>query len=464
MEHCNREEAIIAKKMALEKMEKRDFMGARKYAQIAQKLCPDLENIVQMILVCDVHCYAAERECGNEMDWYKILQIEKTADEASIKRQYNRLALSLHPDKNRFPGAADAFQLIREAKMVLLDSEKRRWYDSVCQAEMLKKRRSKKDSVKKDSVVKDDADDMDDGVEIDCGVKRLKNISSFDVSAQEVDEQGKRAAKFASKTQENAKSCDDKSLPNVRISEVQVYSASGIALDAKILEYLAAEFNDFDAKRAKRCFGAGQVWAIYDTLDAMPRFYALITKVFSEDFKLQITWLEPYPHNANERKWLCQGLPTSCGKFKLGYTEIIEDHAIFSHLVTWRNHVNLPNVYEVHPRRGETWALFKNLDFEWYQNPERHKVYEFEVVEILSDYDSDVGVSIMFLRKMKGFTSLFCRVKEDEVDFEVIPVKDRFRLSHRVPSVEMKCKEGLNGIKRFFELDPASLPHDLSSH
>ncbi|KAK4388486.1 protein HLJ1 [Sesamum angolense] len=136
MEHFNKDEAILAKHAALEKMENRDFRGARKYAVRAQELCPDLDNVMQMILVCDVHCSAAEVVCEDEMDWYKILDVDATADEASIRRQYNRLALGLHPDKNRFPGAVDAFRLIREAKAVLTDNEKRSLYDARRRAKM----------------------------------------------------------------------------------------------------------------------------------------------------------------------------------------------------------------------------------------------------------------------------------------------------------------------------------------
>jgi DnaJ family protein C protein 7 len=34
-------------------------------------------------------------------DYYKILELEKTATEADIKKQYRKLALKWHPDRNR---------------------------------------------------------------------------------------------------------------------------------------------------------------------------------------------------------------------------------------------------------------------------------------------------------------------------------------------------------------------------
>ncbi|RXH80296.1 hypothetical protein DVH24_041443 [Malus domestica] len=125
---CNKEEAIRAKVIAEKKMQSKDFVGARKIAIKAQQLYPDLENASQMLMVCDVHC-SAEKLFGTEMDWYGILQIDQTADEITIKKQYRKFALQLHPDKNKFSGAEAAFKLIGEAQRVLLDRDKRSMHD-----------------------------------------------------------------------------------------------------------------------------------------------------------------------------------------------------------------------------------------------------------------------------------------------------------------------------------------------
>uniref|UniRef100_A0A023F2K7 Putative chaperone protein dnaj n=1 Tax=Triatoma infestans TaxID=30076 RepID=A0A023F2K7_TRIIF len=62
-------------------------------------------------------------------DYYEILGVSKDATDSEIKKAYKKLALNLHPDKNRAPGAAEAFKAIGNAVAVLTDAEKRKQYD-----------------------------------------------------------------------------------------------------------------------------------------------------------------------------------------------------------------------------------------------------------------------------------------------------------------------------------------------
>jgi DnaJ family protein B protein 12 len=43
-------------------------------------------------------------------DYYEILSVTKEATDSEIKKSYKKLALQLHPDKNKAPGAAEAFK------------------------------------------------------------------------------------------------------------------------------------------------------------------------------------------------------------------------------------------------------------------------------------------------------------------------------------------------------------------
>ncbi|GAA0163339.1 hypothetical protein LIER_19232 [Lithospermum erythrorhizon] len=59
------------------------------------------------------------------IDWFLVLQIDEDAETEDIKKQYRRLALQLHPDKNKHPKAEIAFKLVSEAYNCLSDSEKK---------------------------------------------------------------------------------------------------------------------------------------------------------------------------------------------------------------------------------------------------------------------------------------------------------------------------------------------------
>lgn len=62
-------------------------------------------------------------------DYYEILGVSKDASDTELKKSYRKLALQFHPDKNKAPGAAEAFKAIGNAFAVLSDKEKRRQYD-----------------------------------------------------------------------------------------------------------------------------------------------------------------------------------------------------------------------------------------------------------------------------------------------------------------------------------------------
>lgn len=63
-------------------------------------------------------------------DYYEVLGVDKSADEAAIKKAYRTLAKKYHPDSN--PGDAEAekkFKEASEAYAILSDPEKKRQYD-----------------------------------------------------------------------------------------------------------------------------------------------------------------------------------------------------------------------------------------------------------------------------------------------------------------------------------------------
>ncbi|KAF6754486.1 hypothetical protein DFP72DRAFT_899219 [Ephemerocybe angulata] len=62
-------------------------------------------------------------------DYYKILDVHKSASEKDIRAAYKRLSKKWHPDKNKSPGAEDRFVEIARAYEILSDVKKREIYD-----------------------------------------------------------------------------------------------------------------------------------------------------------------------------------------------------------------------------------------------------------------------------------------------------------------------------------------------
>ncbi|XP_004294830.1 PREDICTED: uncharacterized protein LOC101301565 [Fragaria vesca subsp. vesca] len=654
---CNREEAIRAKGIAEKKMESKDFAGARKFGVKAQQLYPDLENISQMLMVCEVHCSAEQKLFGgNEKDWYGILQIDQKADEQTIKRQFKKFALQLHPDKNKFSGAEAAFQLISEAQNVLLDRDKRSLHDIkrracvsktnvpyqppakasyfhtvrtnipgmnppnrqqqhptfwtmcpfcnvkyqyyrvsalhkplTCQSckklfvayetnvqappttvnqqaypqqkcgfskveikcqgnftadkpksepfqksglqaggssgigsEKVNRKRDKKRDRKRvvasessDSESSTDSEDVDmEGVhqrfygEQPRRSSRSKQQVSYKENLSDDDDiplskRGKRSGsscateeqnEYASKEEESKMNSQSEPVANTKGDEEKVKQkesasvknsskvqakkmvnderssetkekvhenpTSDTSSHEKIAEPLysvpLSDFSDFENIRTEECFKVGQLWAVYDNQNGMPRFYARIKKLHSPVFKVHITWLEADPDDDNGKKWLNANLPISCGKFTQGQSETIEGIGIFSHVICWEK---IKNTYKIYPRKGETWAIFKNWEMNWCSDLDSNckRKFEYEYVEILSEYDEGVGLHVALLEKVEGFVSVFCQtVQEGKGTFHVLP-GELLRFSHRLPSFKLTGDEGAGVPSGSVELDPASM-------
>ncbi|XP_019058272.1 PREDICTED: uncharacterized protein LOC104815361 [Tarenaya hassleriana] len=108
------EEAFRAKQMAERRFIEKDFNGARNYALKARSLFPGLEGISQMVETFDVHIASQSRR-DSEIDYYAILGLKPSAGKREVKKQHKKMAIMLHPDKNKCIGADGAFQLISDA-------------------------------------------------------------------------------------------------------------------------------------------------------------------------------------------------------------------------------------------------------------------------------------------------------------------------------------------------------------
>jgi len=65
-----------------------------------------------------------------KMDYYEVLQVERTATDTELKAAYRKLAMQYHPDRNpNNPDAEEKFKACSEAYQVLSDPDKRAAYD-----------------------------------------------------------------------------------------------------------------------------------------------------------------------------------------------------------------------------------------------------------------------------------------------------------------------------------------------
>src|SRR5476649_1536678 len=64
-----------------------------------------------------------------ERDYYEVLEVERTAGDAEIKRSFRRLAQKWHPDVNAEAGSDVRFKEINEAYQILSDPTKKQAYD-----------------------------------------------------------------------------------------------------------------------------------------------------------------------------------------------------------------------------------------------------------------------------------------------------------------------------------------------
>ncbi|CAI0405884.1 unnamed protein product [Linum tenue] len=111
-------------------LQSRDFTGSKDFAVLAQETDPLLDGSDQILAIADV-LLSSDKKISDDHhhDWYSILQLDPAADFDLIKKQYRRLALLLHPDKNKFPFADHAFKLVADAWAVLSDSSKKSPFD-----------------------------------------------------------------------------------------------------------------------------------------------------------------------------------------------------------------------------------------------------------------------------------------------------------------------------------------------
>ncbi|KAK9060411.1 hypothetical protein SSX86_021115 [Deinandra increscens subsp. villosa] len=220
------------------------------------------------------------------------------------------------------------------------------------------------------------------------------------------------------------------------------------------------DFHDFDRDRLEEVFKAKQIWAIYDEEDGMPRLYCLIRQVLSlKPFRVHISYLNSKTDTEfGCVKWIESGFTKSCGSFRVFHSDIVDQVSIFSHLLG-REKVGRGGCVKIYPKTGDIWAMYRNWSEKWDRKTPKEVVHQYEVVEVVADYNDEHGVCVTPLVKLDGYKTVYQRDPSEHA-VRWVPKREMLRFSHQVPSClltgqDLKLPDGC------WDLDPAATPEEL---
>ncbi|RZC60341.1 hypothetical protein C5167_022095 [Papaver somniferum] len=484
------EAAIREKSIAIGLMKSNDYMKARNKLLDARNTWSGLENINELITVCDIMCTAQFQLPGSGIDWYWILQTTRTVDESVIDYKYTNLIRVLGPIKGKFPGVDSALELIKQAYDVLSDRQKRQEFDlkrtaswGPCGGNVeplnIAYPKEMEATSQSSSGSKRIVSQCSDKSNIICsaGAQPLKTVRSASEGDGEV-----VAENQALVNRVVANTCSQEASPDSAFTKAGfnnvakcLVSSFGIPSSSMVHKEPTLEFYDFANNRKAEVFAIGQIWAAYDQ-EKMPRNYARINSIEkmhnketnSTDVTLYVRWLKPAPLNIDEKKWHEAGLPICCGyfmqeKFNIDKcNRMVGGSPVFSHFIS--SFKDLTNdLFELYPQEGEVWAVYKDWKpFNWCNDPKTRKGCQFQLVEILTGYSKQPGVKVASLVKVAGFTSIFRRQEIQGSDFSYqITAPKSFIFSHNIPAYRFAGEKRGLFPGMVFELDPLSIPEDV---
>eukprot|EP01018_Ginkgo_biloba_P003762 Gb_17193 [translate_table: standard] len=240
-----------------------------------------------------------------------------------------------------------------------------------------------------------------------------------------------------------------------------VANSTAKSVDAVSITVPDPDFYDFDKDRTEECFKENQIWAVYDDDDGMPRFYALIQRVASlNPFKLQMSWLNAKNNNdLAPIQWVDAGFTKTSGDFRVGKVSNHDNLNVFSHVIRWEKAAR--GVIKIFPRKGDVWAMYCEWSSSWDESTPKEVRHKYDMVEVLTDFTEELGVSVVPLVKLAGFKTVFQKKHVDSEAAQWVPKTELFRFSHQVPACVLTGEEAENIPKGCRELDPAATPLDL---
>ncbi|CAL9160580.1 uncharacterized protein LOC103980700 [Musa acuminata AAA Group] len=503
-------EARRLKSLAEEKLLSSSLKSALKYAKRAARLAPDLDGVTQMVTALKVLR-------ADPSDHYKVLRLPPFSTPAAVRKQYKALALMLHPDKaaaHPLPAAEDAFKRVADSFRFLSDRSLKRDLDlrlrlslsaaasaegeaptppvtfwTACTTCRLLHEFDRKyvgyrlvcPSCRKSFLAvevpagdKPSAAHENGAMKDEARVRVTRSRSSSRPRIPRfpalVGDKKRKTRVSPSPVAKMPRPSAEKTLAEIQMELIKAKgkdksrnggkekALAAVKMeednDVSLMAVEDSDFYDFDKDRTEKSFRMGQIWAIYDDDDGMPRHYGLIDEVISfNPFRMTMSWLD-IQCNGDEAMVLGEksGLHISCGRFKVGRKVDIDSVNCFSHYVNCERAAR--ELYRIYPNKGSVWALYGE------QNA-REDGRHYDIVVCLTSHSEMYGLSIAYLEKVVGYKTIF---KRQAIGCHAIKwlKKDDMRLfSHQIPARKLSEAQGLDLPRDCWELDPASLPPDL---
>ncbi|KAJ7945628.1 DnaJ domain containing protein [Quillaja saponaria] len=398
-------EALREKWVAGIMMLNEEYFGAREKLLNAQRLYPKLDNIDLMLIICEMLLLAGSIKLSrSEIDYYWVLElIMPSATYSRARCHCEDIVTLMQSIKDEFPGTELAIELVQNAFSTTSDQEKHFGYDFVQETSLA-----------------------------DCLIMS-KDVSSNQFSAGGDEESASSSESCKDMSPISIAYPDtDKQVNIVDLNESSLEQNLGwhsTLVDQKIPNQ---DFYNFEEERNVDLFEAGQVWATHYRTNGRK--------------------------NAVEERWCNAGLPVSSGTFFLD--QEIDDNmeaAVFSYECSSSFHGLMNDQFEIYPKRGEIWAIYKDLNVnEWSYCPESLEECEFQLVEMLTDYSEDTGGDCISLLKVCGFTSVFQRLLTAGRPVIFHMVRNSLHFSHKIPAYRI-----LDGL---LELDHMAVPNNVIKH
>ncbi|MBA0657668.1 hypothetical protein Goklo_009942, partial [Gossypium klotzschianum] len=107
---ANKADALKSLKLGKEALNAGDRARALSFLRKARRLDPTLpiDSFLSVPAYTDEQIMIV-KQVQEKKDYYEILGLEKTCSVEDVRKSYRKLSLNVHPDKNKAPGAEEAF-------------------------------------------------------------------------------------------------------------------------------------------------------------------------------------------------------------------------------------------------------------------------------------------------------------------------------------------------------------------